>query len=78
QYSTASEATGHTPRTNHQNLAVMSSVPSGRCARGTDRSTLTKIRVFVQSLVAMEKSAGRTFISHQSSAICHIDRTGMS
>ena len=40
----------------------------------TDRSTLTKIRVFVQSLVAMEKSAGRTFISHESSAICHIDR----
>jgi len=36
QYSTASEATGwHTQRTNHQNLGVMSSVPSGRFARGT-------------------------------------------
>ena len=44
QYSTASAATGwHTPRTNHQNLGVMSSVPSGRF--------LTKIRVFVQSPV---------------------------
>ena len=35
-YSTASEATGwHTQRTNHQILGVMSSVPSGRFARGT-------------------------------------------
>ena len=52
-YSTASEATGwHTPRTNHQNLGVMSTVPSGPFARGTvliARQTLTKIRVFVQS-----------------------------
>ena len=77
QYSTASEARRwHTQRTNHQILGLISSVPPPRFARGTVLIARhsPRLEFLCKALWQWKKSAGRTFISHESSAICHIDR----
>ncbi|HZJ43521.1 MAG TPA: hypothetical protein VFD63_07130, partial [Pyrinomonadaceae bacterium] len=63
-YSTASEATGwHTQRINHQNLGVVSSVPSGRFGSRycTDRLTLTKSLEFLCKAPVTEQTFARHF-----------------
>jgi len=75
QYRERSAAVAHS--TNQQSdLGLMSSVPPPRFARGTVLIARhsPRLEFLCKALWQWKKSAGRTFISHESSAICHIDR----
>ena len=75
QYSTASEATGWYPQLSAW-IIVSWRVPPPRFARGTVLIARhsPRLEFLCKALWQWKKSAGRTFISHESSAICHIDR----